>query len=213
MPIDISFGVGYRLGIFIIMSVAPLIELRDPLDVGGFTWLFLVIEGLISNCFMLFLALSNASASPDDGYTYSLPNQRLSNEIIWTCAIALMATSISSFAIFIAFVNPSKRHTFYRWQTPQAYNLEAFWVNVEDEYRWEAIDVHPDYQPPKEEMREWIHAHFLEWELAKPTWWLRHRDDVLKGLPKECTPTEEMFAEAASMLASVRESSQLSDYA
>jgi len=91
----------------------------------------------------------------------------------------LITLHLLSLVGFFLSVSKSHLRTFWWTKSGREFNTKAYWTDKPDNKKWGAIAVHKAYQPPVEEMVEWVRNGWKGWEEKRPKWFVENKDQLL----------------------------------
>ena len=124
-------------------------------------------------------------------FTFSADASNFSAFSLWFLVLALEATFIFSFAVFLLSIKRKFVSTFFTTMTAKQFNAQRFRETTSDLGRFAILHMHPSYMegPLREEVKIWVAENWNTWNYdKKPEWFTPWRKSQI---PLDMWPLED----------------------
>jgi hypothetical protein len=180
---DITFGMLALLFYFIISFIAPFPMMRIGACTNPTLWAISASSGLLSYTTMTAIVVQDLITKEADlNITLAQlgTNMTTSTDLIQAHSSDILGMFGGAFCVFLVsvfvcfyFMNPEKRHTFWRGDSMR-WHIKRYWDNIGDDDKRKAtkniLVFHPTYLP-KQKVQSWLTKNKPLWDTNPPDWY------------------------------------------
>ena len=169
----------------LLVDFTALVQLRHPLEVGGFYWCFSLVANQAS-CFVAgcsFLCFKYNPEADNKGI--------ISSEMfLWAVLGTGFVLWLTSFVAFFLTIDGKYYPTFTSMQSGKQYVVDTFRIATTDERKVLIFKRHPDYYDSiQDEVKGWVLQNWDAWQTDKPAWFT---EKVVRTIPDSFIPADDL---------------------